>query len=145
MNDELHARNEELTRVNADLLNLLASVQIAIVIVARDLRVRRFTPMAEKKFNLIPSDIGRSFSQISTTLQCPELPTLITETIDTVSPVERTVQDNKGETVPAAHPPVQDAGQPHRRRGYRAFRPRSRAEMNRKIGRWEGSNWQTGI
>ena len=98
MNDELHARNEELTRVNADLLNLLASVQIAIVIVARDLRVRRFTPMAEKKFNLIPSDIGRPLSQISTTLQCPELPTLITETIDTVSPVERTVQDNKGET-----------------------------------------------
>ena len=73
VNDELHARNEELTRVNADLLNLLASVQIAIVIVARDLRIRRFTPMAEKKFNLIPSDIGRPFSQISTTLQCPEL------------------------------------------------------------------------
>jgi two-component system CheB/CheR fusion protein len=98
VNDELHARNEELTRVNADLLNLLASVQIAIVIVARDLRVRRFTPMAEKKFNLIPSDIGRPLSQISTTLECPELPALITETIDTVSPVERTVQDASGET-----------------------------------------------
>jgi two-component system CheB/CheR fusion protein len=98
VNDELHARNEELTHVNADLLNLLASVQIAIVIVARDLRVRRFTPMAEKKFNLIPTDIGRPLSQITTTLQCPELATLITETIDTVSPVERTVQDDKGET-----------------------------------------------
>ena len=98
VNDELQARNDELTRVNADLINLLASVQIAIVIVARDLRVRRFTPMAEKKFNLIPSDIGRPFSQISTTLQCPELPALITETIETVNPVERTVQDDKGET-----------------------------------------------
>ena len=98
VNDELQTRNEELTRVNADLLNLLASVQIAIVIVARDLRVRRFTPMAEKKFNLIPSDVGRPFSQISTTLQCPELAALITETIDTVTPAERTVQDNKGET-----------------------------------------------
>ncbi len=98
VNDELHGRNEELTRVNADLLNLLASVQIAIVIVSRDLRVRRFTPMAEKKFNLIPSDIGRPFSQISTTLRCPELASLITETIDSVSPVERTVQDDGGET-----------------------------------------------
>jgi two-component system, chemotaxis family, CheB/CheR fusion protein len=98
VNDELHARNEELTLVNADLLNLLASVQIAIVIVARDLRVRRFTPMAEKKFNLIPSDIGRPLSQISTTLKCPELAALITETIDTVSPVERTVQDEQGDT-----------------------------------------------
>jgi len=98
VNDELQTRNEELTRVNADLINLLASVQIAIVIVARDLRVRRFTPMAEKKFNLIPGDIGRPFSQLSTTLQCPELPALITETIDSVSPVERTVQDSSGET-----------------------------------------------
>ena len=98
VNDELQTRNEELTRVNADLLNLLASVQIAIVIVARDLRVRRFTPMAEKKFNLISSDVGRPLSQISTTLQCPELPALITETIDSVAPVERTVQDDKGET-----------------------------------------------
>jgi two-component system CheB/CheR fusion protein len=98
VNDELQARNEELTRVNADLLNLLASVQIAIVIVARDLRIRRFTPMAERKFNLIQSDIGRPFTQISTTLQCPELPALIAETIETVSPVERTVQDTKGET-----------------------------------------------
>ena len=67
-------------------------------IVAPDLRVCRFTPMAEKKFNLIPSDIGRPFSQISTTLQCAELPGLITETIDTVAPVERTVQDHKGDT-----------------------------------------------
>jgi two-component system, chemotaxis family, CheB/CheR fusion protein len=98
VNEELQSRNEELTRVNTDLLNLLASVQIAIVIVARDLRIRRFTPMAEKKFNLIPNDVGRPFSQISTTLQCPELPNLITETIDTVSPVERTVQDNSGDT-----------------------------------------------
>ena len=31
-------------------------------------------------------------------LDCPELATLITETIDTVSPVERTVQDTNGET-----------------------------------------------
>jgi two-component system CheB/CheR fusion protein len=98
VNDELHARNEELMRVNADLINLLASVQIAIVIVARDLRVRRFTPAAEKKFNLIPTDVGRPLSQISTTLQCPDLTTLITETIDTVSPLERTVQDDQGET-----------------------------------------------
>jgi two-component system CheB/CheR fusion protein len=98
VNDELHARNEELTRVNADLLNLLASVQIAIVIVSRDLRVRRFTPAAEKKFNLISSDVGRPFSQISTTLKCRELVTIISEVIETVSPVERTVEDESGDT-----------------------------------------------
>jgi two-component system CheB/CheR fusion protein len=98
VNDELHGRNEELTRANADLINLLASVEIAIVIVSRDLRIRRFTPMAEKKFNLIQGDVGRPFSQISSTLHLPDLPTLISEAIDTVSRVERTVKDDKGES-----------------------------------------------
>jgi two-component system CheB/CheR fusion protein len=96
VNDELHGRNEELTRVNADLLNLLASVQIAIVIVSRDLRIRRFTPMAEKVFNLIPSDIGRTFSQISPNIVSSELLGVISEVIDSVTPIERTVKDTDG-------------------------------------------------
>jgi two-component system CheB/CheR fusion protein len=96
VNDELHGRNEELTRVNADLLNLLASVQIAIVIVTRDLRIRRFTPMAEKVFNLIPGDIGRPFSQISPNIVSPELLSMISEVIDSVTPIERTVKDTDG-------------------------------------------------
>jgi two-component system CheB/CheR fusion protein len=96
VNDELHGRNEELTRVNADLLNLLASVQIAIVIVSRDLRIRRFTPMAEKVFNLIPTDIGRPFSQISPNIESPELLSMMTEVVDTVTPIERTVNDSDG-------------------------------------------------
>lgn len=54
LNEELHGRNDELSRVNSDLVNLLASVQIAIVIISSDLRIRRFTPMAEKVLNLIP-------------------------------------------------------------------------------------------
>src|SRR6185295_1636593 len=51
--EELHSPNDELTRANSDLLNLLGSVQIALVIVATDLRIRRFTPMAERVLNLI--------------------------------------------------------------------------------------------
>ncbi len=96
VNDELHGRNEELTRANADLLNLLASVQIAIVVVSRDLHIRRFTPMAEKLFNLIPGDIGRPFSQITPNIASPDLQPMIAEVIDTVTPVERIVHDSDG-------------------------------------------------
>src|SRR5262249_12607026 len=46
VNDELHGRNDELSRANSDLMNILSSVQIAILIVSSDLRIRRFTPMA---------------------------------------------------------------------------------------------------
>jgi two-component system CheB/CheR fusion protein len=96
VNDELLGRNDELTRVNADLLNLLASVQIAIVIVSRDMRIRRFTPMAEKLFNLIASDIGRPFTQISPNVDSTDLPKLLTETIENMVPIEQEVEDKEG-------------------------------------------------
>ena len=96
VNEELHGRNEELSRVNSDLVNLLSSVQIAIVIVASDLRIRRFTPMAERVLNLIPGDIGRPISHIKPNIECPDLEDLITEVIDTVTPCEREVRDAQG-------------------------------------------------
>jgi two-component system CheB/CheR fusion protein len=96
LNDELHGRNEELSRVNSDLVNLLASVQIAIVIISSDLRIRRFTPMAEKALNLIPSDLDRPIGHIKPNIDCPDLEQLILESIDSVAPIEREVRDQSG-------------------------------------------------
>ena len=47
LNQELQDRNFKLGQTNDDLLNLLGSVNIAVVMVGIDLRVRRFTPAAE--------------------------------------------------------------------------------------------------
>jgi two-component system CheB/CheR fusion protein len=96
VNEELHGRNEEMSRVNSDLMNLVGSVQIAIVIVSSDLRIRRFTPMAEKVLNLIPSDLDRSIGHINPNIDCPNLEQLIIECMDSVAPVEREVQDRQG-------------------------------------------------
>jgi two-component system, chemotaxis family, CheB/CheR fusion protein len=96
LNEELHGRNEELSRVNSDLVNLLASVQIAIVIISSDLRIRRFTPMAEKVLNLIPGDLDRPIGHIKPNIDCPEFEQLILESIDGISPIEREVRDQNG-------------------------------------------------
>ncbi len=96
VNDELHGRNEEMNRINSDLLNLVGSVQIAIVIVSSDLRIRRFTPMAEKVLNLIPADLDRSIGHINPNIDCANLEQLIIDCMDSVSPVEREVQDRQG-------------------------------------------------
>jgi len=96
VNDELRGRNEELSRVNSDLENLLASVQIAIVIVARDLKIRRFTPMAERVLNLIPSDVGRPISHIKPNIDVPDLEAKILEVLDTVTPQEHDCRDRHG-------------------------------------------------
>jgi two-component system CheB/CheR fusion protein len=96
LNEELHGRNEELSRVNSDLVNLLASVQIAIVIISSDLRIRRFTPMAEKVLNLIPGDLDRPIGHIKPNIDCPDLENVILESIDSVAPIEREVKDQSG-------------------------------------------------
>ncbi len=96
VNDELRHRNTELTRLNNDLVNLLAGVNIPIVMVGRDLVVRRFTPQAEKLFNLISTDLGRPISHLKPNLQVPDLPERITAVIDTLTPYDGMIKDNHG-------------------------------------------------
>jgi two-component system CheB/CheR fusion protein len=98
LNEELHGRNQELSLVNSDLLNLLASVHIAIVMVSRDQRIRRYTPMAEKVLNLIPTDVGRPIHDIKPDIESPDLHQLITQCIDEVITIEREVRDRQGNT-----------------------------------------------
>jgi two-component system CheB/CheR fusion protein len=97
VNDELNNRNTELNRLNNDLVNLLGSVQMAIVILGPDLRVRRFTPMAEKLLNLIPTDVGRPLADIKLNLNdLPDLESLLAEVLETVSIKECDVRDKHG-------------------------------------------------
>jgi len=96
LNDELHGRNEELSRVNSDLVNLLGSVQIPIVMVSQDLRIRRFTPAAEKTLNIIPSDLGRPIGHLKPNFSCPELESLIAHVIDTVTIYDGDVETSDG-------------------------------------------------
>jgi two-component system, chemotaxis family, CheB/CheR fusion protein len=97
VNDELHHRNEELHRVNNDIVNLLSSVQMAIVMLGPDLRVRRFTPMAEKLLNLIPSDVGRPLTDIKLNLDdLPDLEPLLADVLDTISVKECEVRGKQG-------------------------------------------------
>ncbi len=96
VNDELQDRNAELNLLNNDLFNLLSSVQMAIVIVGRDLRVRRFTPMAEKAFNLIATDVGRPINDFKLNVNVPDLASMLAQVIATANPWECEVQDLQG-------------------------------------------------
>jgi two-component system CheB/CheR fusion protein len=96
VNEELRHRNVELARVNNDLVNLLSGVNIPIVMVSRDLRIRRFTPLAEKAFNLIATDMGRPISDLKPNLQGIDLASLISHVIDSLTPIDRQVQGGDG-------------------------------------------------
>jgi two-component system CheB/CheR fusion protein len=96
LNDELESRNTELEHVNNDLHNLLASVNIPIVMVGGDLRIRRFTAVAEKMLNVIPGDVGRPLTDINLKVVVPNLAQLVTEVIDSLQTRDLEAQDTDG-------------------------------------------------
>jgi hypothetical protein len=96
LNAELHSRNEELSRLNSDLINLLSSVELAVIMVDRGLCIRRFTPVAEKLFNLIATDVGRPMQHIKPNIVFPDLEQRTHEVIEKVVPLEEQVQDTEG-------------------------------------------------
>jgi two-component system, chemotaxis family, CheB/CheR fusion protein len=97
LNEELQNRNLELNQLNNDLRNLLSSIRLPVVMLESDLRIRRFTPMAEKLLNLIPSDLGRPITDLRPNIVVPDLERLVLEVIDSVSTREREVQDQEGQ------------------------------------------------
>ena len=96
VNDELENRNTELAQVNNDLTNLLSSVNIPIVMLGQDLRIRHFTPAAERLLNFIGTDVGRPISDIKPNLDGTDLETMVTDVIDSVTPKIIEVQDRSG-------------------------------------------------
>jgi len=65
-----HARNEELSRVNGDLLNLLGQRASDSGDRRDDLRIRRFTPMGRARAEPDPGDIGRPIGHIKPNIDC---------------------------------------------------------------------------
>ena len=65
VNNECQRKITELTKANEDLDNFVASADIATIFLDLELRIRRFTPTAAKKANLLSHDIGRVITELS--------------------------------------------------------------------------------
>ena len=96
INDELQRRNLELTQVSSDLQNLISSTNIPILMLGSDLRIRRFTPFAQRILHLIPTDIGRPLGDINHLLDLPDLEAQILTVINTLTSHQQEVQDREG-------------------------------------------------
>jgi len=96
VNDELRSRNIEITQVNNDLTNLLASIDIAVVMVGSDLTIRRFTPEAEKVIGLIPGGIGSPFLNINPSIEIEDFQPMVLKVISSSRPAEKEFTDAKG-------------------------------------------------
>jgi len=96
VNAELQHGNAELTQLNNDLTNILTNSPLCLVIVGKKSEIRRFTPAAGKLFRLDSSDVERPITDVIMGLEVLDLEDLLRSVTETLSPVEREVQDHHG-------------------------------------------------
>lgn len=95
-NDELRNRNIEITQINNDLTNLLATINVGALMLGNDLTTRRFTPPAQKIFNLLPTDVGRPFGNINPRINGADLQAIIAGVLENLFAMEKEVTDQEG-------------------------------------------------
>jgi len=96
VNDELRSRNLEISQINNDLINLLASIDIAVIMIGSDLTIRRYTPKARKFLGLIAGDIGRPLSNINPTIEIADLQAMVLLVMSNSDTLERELTDRTG-------------------------------------------------
>ncbi|WP_295392137.1 chemotaxis protein CheB [uncultured Thiodictyon sp.] len=96
VNDELEHRNAALATANNDITNMLSSINLPILMLDNELRIRQFTPQAERLLNLIAADLGRPIGNIKPNIEVPHLEALVRRVIDRLSVETMELQDNAG-------------------------------------------------
>ena len=104
VNEELHTVNTEyqskileLTELNNDLDNLIASTRIATLFLDEDLTVRRFTPEIRRVFKILDGDIGRPINHMTHELVDNDLLDLVRNVVQHGQEQEREVRTRNGD------------------------------------------------
>jgi two-component system CheB/CheR fusion protein len=88
VNGQLQEKVEKLDKANNDMANFLESTQIATLFLDCDLRVKLFTPALTRILNMIPSDVGRSFMDLSVNFSDCDLLSIIRTVIQNGATLE---------------------------------------------------------
>jgi two-component system, chemotaxis family, CheB/CheR fusion protein len=96
INVELQTKLDDLALAQSDMQNLLNSTEIAILFLDQNLNLRRYTDRASKIVNVRESDVGRPFSDITTSLQYPTLHDDAFKTLRTLAFSEKEIPTNDG-------------------------------------------------
>jgi two-component system, chemotaxis family, CheB/CheR fusion protein len=96
VNDELQQRNNVLTQTGNDLTNLLNSVNIPLLMLTSDLRIRQFTPPMQRLLSVRPADIGRFIGEIRLQLSIEDIEPVLNEVLETLGTRELEVRDRDG-------------------------------------------------
>jgi two-component system CheB/CheR fusion protein len=103
LNEELSALNNQLQETlerqrttSNDLQNVLYSTDVATLFLDTHLNIRFFTPATKSLFNVIPSDVGRPLSDLSSLAADAALIADARTVLQTTAPIEREIEAQSG-------------------------------------------------
>ena len=96
VNTELQAKVEDLAQTTSDMQNLLNNTDVATIFLDRELRVKRYTEPARRLVNLIPSDVGRPLSDLSSNIVYGTLIDDCRQVLDTLERKEVEIRTREG-------------------------------------------------
>ena len=96
VNSEYQKKIDELSELNDDMNNLLSGTAIGTVFLDDNLTIRKFTPPAARQINIIKTDVGRPFADLSHNLRYDRLLEDIEHVHSSERPSELEVQNKEG-------------------------------------------------
>ncbi|WP_051656555.1 chemotaxis protein CheB [Butyrivibrio sp. AE3004] len=98
VNSEYQSKVTELAVANNDMANFLSSTLVGILMVDKDLNIRKYTEYISSEFSIADQDVGRSLRYISFNFATIDLIALCKNVLDTMTPVEKRCASVAGKT-----------------------------------------------
>jgi PAS domain S-box-containing protein len=96
VNQELKIKVDEQAHAADDIQNLINSTDIGTIFLDRHLRLKFFTPRVRDVYHLIPTDLGRPLSDITSPLLGSDLSADIRRVLDRLERVDRELETSDG-------------------------------------------------
>lgn len=98
VNSEYQAKVNELAAIGDDMANFLATTLVGIIMVDRNLNIRKFTEYISSEFNMADQDVGRSLRYIAFNFATIDLIALCRQVLSTMKPIEKNCASVTGKT-----------------------------------------------
>ena len=98
VNSEYQAKVNELAAVNDDMANFLSTTLVGIIMVDRNLNIRKFTEYISSEFHMADQDVGRSLRYIAFNFATIDLIALCRQVLSSMTPIEKNCASVTGKT-----------------------------------------------
>ena len=98
VNSEYQAKVNELATLNDDMANFLSTTLVGIIMVDRNLNIRKFTEYISSEFHIEDQDVGRSLRYIAFNFATIDLIALCKQVLATMKPIEKNCASVTGKT-----------------------------------------------